>query len=82
VSAEAPSHSSQRHVGKTAPRGAVPLREGESFEGPKPHERARHEIKPWRSWQKQSVGGAKEPRGRNGPGEANPVMVGCRDRKR
>jgi len=47
-----------------------------------PHERARHETRPWRSWQKQSAEGAKEPRGRNGSGEANPVVVGCRDRKR
>jgi hypothetical protein len=36
ASVEAFVRSSRRQVGKTASRGAVPLREGESFEGPYP----------------------------------------------
>lgn len=41
-----------------------------------PHERARHETRPWRSREKQSAERAREPWGRNVPGEASPVSSG------
>jgi len=70
--AEALDRSSRWQVGKVPPRGGAPLREGKSFEGREPHERARHEIRPWSSRRKQGVKRAREPWRRNVPGEANP----------
>src|SRR2546428_1443674 len=47
--AEALDRQSRWHVGKAPPRGGSPLREGKSFEGREPHERARPETRPWSS---------------------------------
>ena len=61
--AEASVRSSQRQVGKTAPRGAVPLREGESFEGPNPTSgRGMKQGRGGRGRSKAS-GGRKNPEG-------------------
>jgi len=75
TSVEAPGRSSQRHAGKIGSRGPVPLCEGKRFEGPNP-ERARHEIGPWRSREKEGAERAREPWGRNVPGEASPGRSG------
>jgi len=48
----------------------------ETLRRAEPQERARHETGPWRSREKKSAGRAREPWGRNTPGEASPVSSG------